>query len=306
MGITRDSIGSPHLPFMPSKPNRKHRNEHMKEIEIPSKAETLSATLFESTQKNSILIIASATGVKQAYYQKFAQFVADSGVSVITFDYNGIGRSLKKPIKKLKNNAADWGSNDLENVIRHAIEHYPDSKKVVLGHSIGGQLIGLAESSQKLDKIVLVAAQSGYWRFWKGMGRLRMWFNWHVLFPVILGAFGYLNSKKISGMENLPKHVANQWRTWGKHPDYIMSDSSISKSYYSKVKTDITAFSIADDTFAPLEAVEWMTQQYQNATTKSIRLRPEDFQVPHIGHFGVFKVKFRESIWPLLLNEITV
>ncbi|MEM8762630.1 MAG: alpha/beta fold hydrolase [Bacteroidota bacterium] len=278
----------------------------MKKIEIPSGMETLSGTLFEGTQNDTILIIASATGVKQAYYQKFAQFVADNGISVITFDYNGIGQSLNKPIKELDNNAADWGRNDLEHVIQYALKHYPNAKKVVLGHSIGGQLIGLAASSQKLDQIVLVGAQSGYWKFWKGVGRLKMWFNWYVLFPVVLNLFGYLNAKRISGMENLPKNMANQWRNWGKHPDYLMSDSSITELHYQKITTPISVFGIADDDLAPLSAVQWMTLQYQNAETKSILLQPKNFQVAKIGHFGVFKEKFRDTIWPIVLNEITL
>ncbi len=276
----------------------------MKEIAITSNSEILSATLFEGVKKDVVLIIASATGVRQEYYQKFAQFIADNGISVITFDYNGIGRSLKKPIKKLDNNAADWGRNDLENMIQYVITNYPNSKKVILGHSIGGQLIGLAESSKKLDKIVLVAAQSGYWRFWKGLGKIKMWFNWYILFPVLLNIFGYLNSKKISGMENLPKHVANQWRNWGKNRNYILSDKSINETYYDKVKVGVTAFSIEDDDFAPLESVQWMTSQYQNAKKKSIHLKPVDFQVKKIGHFGVFKERFRNTIWTQILNEI--
>lgn len=276
----------------------------MKEIEITSHSETLSATLFEDHSNEIILIVASATGVKQEYYQKFAQHIVNKGITVITFDYNGIGRSLKKPIKELKNNAADWGRNDLNSVLQYVGSKYPESKKVILGHSIGGQLVGLAKSSEKLDKIVLVAAQSGYWKYWKGIGRLKMWFNWYVLFPVLLNSFGYLNSKKISGMENLPKNVANQWRNWGKNSDYILSDRSIKHTYYDKIKADITSFSIEDDDFAPLESVQWMTRQYKNAVQKSIHLKPADFNTSRIGHFGVFKEKFRDTIWLQILNEI--
>ncbi|WP_435622913.1 alpha/beta hydrolase family protein [Flagellimonas sp.] len=276
----------------------------MKEVEIISDSGTLSATLFENNSSETVVIIASATGVKQEFYQKFAQHIANKGVMVITFDYFGIGRSLKKPIKEVKNNAADWGRNDLESVLHYTLTNYPESKKVVLGHSIGGQLIGLAESSQKLDKIVLVAAQSGYWKYWKGIGKIKMWFNWHVLFPLLLNTFGYLNSKKISGMENLPKHVANQWRNWGKNKDYILSDPSIKQTYYDKIEIDITAFSIEDDDFAPIESVKWMTGQYKNANTKSILLKPVDFNTKKIGHFGVFKEKFKDTIWLQILNEI--
>lgn len=275
----------------------------MKEVKIPSNSETLSATLFKGHLSKTVLIIASATGVKQEFYKAFSQYIANTGTTVITFDYNGIGRSLNKPIKALKNNAADWGRNDLNSVIQYVEKNYPDAKKVILGHSIGGQLIGLAESSKRIDKIILVAAQSGYWKYWKGIGRVKMWLNWHILFPLLLNMFGYLNSKKISGMENLPKHVANQWRTWGKHRDYLISDSTI-ETYYNKIKASVTAFSIEGDNFAPLESVKWMTQQYKNAKKKSIHLKPIDFKVNNIGHFGIFKERFSSNIWIQILNEI--
>lgn len=276
----------------------------MEHIEIVSNSETLSATLFDSETNDTVLIIASATGVKQEYYHKFSQFLSENGVTVITFDYNGIGRSLTKPIKDLQHNAADWGINDLESVCQYVIKHYPNARKVILGHSIGGQLIGLAKSSAEFDKLILVAAQSGYWKFWVGFERIKMWFNWHVLFPSLIYTFGYLNSKKISGMENLPKNVAKQWRTWGKHRDYIQSDKSIILKYYDKITTDISAFSIADDAFAPQKAVEWMTSQYLNANTKSTQLNPADFGFEEIGHFGMFKDKFETTLWKMLLDEI--
>ena len=277
----------------------------MKTVEVISNSEVLSATIFDGKQQDKILIIATATGVKQEFYQKFSKFLAKNGITVITFDYNGIGRSLKKPIKELKNNAADWGRNDLESIIQYVISNYPNSKKIVLGHSIGGQLIGLSKSSIELDKIILVATQSGYWKYWKGIGKIKMWFNWHILFPVILNTFGYLNSKKISGMENLPKNVALQWSNWGKNQNYLLSDTSINQMYFDKISSNLTAFSIDDDSFAPLSAVEWMTNQYKNTKKKSIHLKPIDFEAKKIGHFGVFKQQFENSIWPVMLNEIT-
>ncbi|WP_047247387.1 alpha/beta hydrolase family protein [Maribacter thermophilus] len=276
----------------------------MKEIDIEHNSGTLSATLFDDKRSETVLIIASATGVKQEFYLKFAKYLENKGITVITFDYNGIGRSLKKPIKELQTNAADWGRNDLESIIRYVINNYPSSKKVILGHSIGGQLIGLAESSYKLDKVILVAAQSGYWKYWKGIERIKMWFNWYILFPILLKTFGYLKSKRISGMENLPKNVAEQWRNWGKHKDYIFSDKSIKETFYQTIEADMTAYSIDDDNFAPKEAVQWMTDKYKNAKRKSVHLNPIDFKAGKIGHFGMFKEHFKNTIWPQILNEI--
>ena len=226
------------------------------------------------------------------------------GLRSLHFDYNGIGRSLKKTIKELKTNAADWGSNDLESIIEYVIKNYPKSTKLILGHSIGGQLIGLAKSAVKLDKVILVAAQSGYWKHWRGIGRIKMWLNWHILLPILLNTFGYLNSKKINGMEDLPRNVANQWLNWCKNKDYILSDKSIRRRYYDKIEADLTAFTIENDDIAPLNAVRWLKSQYKSSKKKSIHLKPIDFNVKKIGHFGVFKESFRNNIWTQILNEI--
>ncbi|MEL6987056.1 MAG: hypothetical protein AAGK97_04425 [Bacteroidota bacterium] len=47
----------------------------MKQIEISSNFETLSASLFESEKSDTVLIIASATGVRQEYYHKFSKYL---------------------------------------------------------------------------------------------------------------------------------------------------------------------------------------------------------------------------------------
>ena len=75
----------------------------MTQIEIKTtNLNQITAQIYEA-EKNTVLIISSATGVKQSFYKKFAEFVSANGITVITFDYSGIGLSLKKPIKQIKN-----------------------------------------------------------------------------------------------------------------------------------------------------------------------------------------------------------
>lgn len=276
----------------------------MKEVQIPSNGNSLSAQVFEAKGADRVLIIASATGVKQGYYQKFAEHMALQGINVVTFDYTGIGNSLKGPIKKLAHGAQDWGRYDLEAVINYVIQNHPNSKITLLGHSIGGQLIGLAPSSVKVHKIVLVAAQSGYWKLWSGKGRRRLWFNWHVLIPLLSHMFGYLPSKRITGMENLPKNVALQWARWGRSPEYLLSEIGAATTAYARIKAEVTAVSIEDDELATKKAVAWMTGQYSGAQMKSVHLVPADFKTSRIGHFGLFKEKFKDSLWSLMQQEI--
>lgn len=276
----------------------------MKQIEIlTTNLNQITAQIYDA-EKNTVLIISPATGVKQGFYKKFADFISANGITVITFDYSGIGLSLKKPIKQIKCSASDWGKNDLEAVIKFTKENYPNAKITLLGHSIGGQIIGLAKSSSELQKIILVSAQSGYWKMWKGFDRVKMWANWHILFPILINLFGYMPSKRISGMENLPKNVAKQWSSWGRKPNYLFDEVSEQDLFYKNISVKAIAISIENDFYAPKDAVDFFTEKYENAEIKKLHLRPTEYNTKAIGHFGVFREKFENTLWKLLMNEI--
>lgn len=260
--------------------------------------------VYNKNPSNKVLIIASATGVKQRYYKKFAEFISSNGITVITFDYSGIGLSLNSTIKNIHNNALDWGKNDLESVIKYANIHFDNSKIILLGHSIGGQLIGLARSSKLAHKIILICAQSGYWKFWIGFEKIKMWANWYILFPALITIFGYMPSKKYSSMENLPKNVAKQWRKWCINQNYLFGQVLEPDLFFKDITTQLTALSVDDDKFAPKKAVDWLTDKYENAIIKKFHLFPKDFLTNKIGHFGIFRENFKDNIWKMILEEI--
>lgn len=277
----------------------------MQEIRINnSDNKTITLNIFEALGSLHILVIASATGVKQSFYKKFAAYISSFGVTVITFDYVGIGQSLDTHIRKHKNNVSDWGEKDLEAVIQYTSRRYTGFTLTMLGHSIGGQLIGLAPSAILAKKIILVGTQSGYWKFWKGFNKIKMWATWYILFPALTKIFGYMPSKKISGMENLPGNVARQWSLWGRNSKYLFAYIPEHNHYFYKINCPISSFSIEDDDYAPLEAVIWFTKHYSAGENKIIQLRPADFGVKRIGHFGIFSERFENSLWQSLIKEV--
>lgn len=265
--------------------------------------QSVKCSLYSGIISSKIVIIVSAAGVLQSFYQKLAQFFQSNGISAITFDYSGVGKSLHRNIKKENSSLANWGNRDLEAVIKYTIETHPRHKVILLGHSIGGQLIGLAPSSYMADKIILVAAQSGYWKFWKGVTKIRMWANWYLLVPILTKGFGYLPSKKFSRMENLPKNVAKEWAKWCRSNDYLFASFSHNNLYFDKIKCKLTSISIDDDFFAPEKSVEWLTAKFENASKKSLHFIPKNFKTLKIGHFSLFTEKFKDSIWNILLEE---
>ncbi|MCC6447733.1 MAG: alpha/beta fold hydrolase [Chitinophagaceae bacterium] len=262
--------------------------------------------MYSAICADKIVIIVSAAGVLQSFYKKIAEFFLSHNISTITFDYTGIGKSLHGNIKKENCSLTNWGSRDLEAVIKYAIETFPNHKIILLGHSIGGQLIGLAPSSYMADKIILVAAQSGYWKFWKGVSKIRMWVNWHLLVPALTKVFGYLPSKKFSRMENLPKNVAEEWAKWCRSSNYLFADFPHNYLYFDRIECKVTSISIDDDFFAPKKSVEWLTSKFANSSVKSLHIFPKDFQGIKIGHFSLFTEKFSDNIWNILLSEVNI
>lgn len=275
----------------------------MKSISISTnKGYAISATVFEG-EGDLVLIISSATGVKQGFYSSFSGYLQNFGVTVITFDYQGIGHSLNSPIEKLSTRLSDWGMYDLDAVIQFAKSNYSLAKITLLGHSIGGQLVGFSRSSFQLDRIILVASQSGYWKHWEGMDKLKMWIYWHVIFPSLSSFFNYFPSKSLSKMENLPKQVALQWSSWGRSAHYFYSEFPEEGLFFKSIESKITSISIEGDDLAPKLGVEWLTSQFSNAKIKRIHFEPKDFGVKEIGHFGMFRNEFQDNFWKIILAE---
>lgn len=274
-------------------------------LNIDTKNKSLiNITIYESSNTRNILIINSATGVKQDFYEKFSEFMEQNQITVVTYDYHGIGKSLYNDLKSLNNSLYDWGNNDFEAVLLYCTEKYPDSNLTVLGHSIGGQIIGLTEKAISINKIILVCAQSGYWGHWSGFNKMKMWLNWNVLFPTLINLCGYMPSKKFSGMENLPKNVAKEWRNWCISKNYLFDCLNSNKVYYSQINTNIISYSIDDDDYAPRKAVEWMTSKFCNTKIESKHIFPKDLNQKYIGHFGLFKNRFEKSFWEEIKNKI--
>lgn len=264
----------------------------------------ITCTGYFAPEADKILVIVPATGVLQSFYRKLAEFFQENGISVITFDYAGIGRSLNGNIKNEKSLLKNWGNRDLEAVLQYTLTNYPDQQIILLGHSLGGQLIGLAPSSVKVEKIILVASQSGYWKYWKGSDRIRMWLNWHILVPVLSGIYGYLPSGSISRMENLPGNVVKDWAEWCRNRNYLFGSIKNDELYFSKVCCKLSSIRISDDYYAPAKSVDWLTAKYTHAVIKELQLSPENFGVSKIGHFSLFTEKFSNSIWNILFKEV--
>lgn len=273
-------------------------------IPTPVGHEICVTEFLPNNRPKAVIVLASAVGVKQTLYFKFSEYLKSHGFAVYTFDYAGIGYSRKAPLNGLDISASQWGANDLECVIQHAKRKNAAAELLIIGHSIGGQLIGLAPSNVLANGILLVAAQSGYWRLWKGAAKARMFMTWYLLVPVLTYIFGYFPGKKIGSSEDLPKQMVLEWRNWCCSPNYLFDHIPTADQGFKAIECPIYSYSSRDDGYAPKVAVDWLTSKYENAKTTRKHLVSEDSEAPVIGHFSFFKSDNESRIWSLFLRDL--
>ncbi|NRD21105.1 alpha/beta fold hydrolase [Winogradskyella eckloniae] len=267
----------------------------------------LGLTVFKPKSSNhKSIIISSATGVLQHYYFKFSTYFSELGYTVYTFDYSGIGKSCKNNAQLRSSNVdlKTWGENDQASVIAFAKLQNENHKIIVITHSIGGQLLAFNTNASKIDAIVTVASQSGYWKHWNGFERFRMITFWYLLIPVLTPLFGYFPAKKIGLFENLPKLVAYQWQRWGKHKDYLLSEFDFDELQFKNYNKSMLALSFPKDKFASKSSVDWLAKQFVNAHVDRQHITPKNFNIDNVGHFGFFRPQFKESLWEMTHNWI--
>ena len=257
----------------------------------------LGATLFRPRAPNGrALALLAATGVRQEFYAKFADYLSQRGFTVLTFDYRGTGRSRPARLRGFAARMRDWALLDAAAAFDHLERVVPDARLMAVGHSFGGQSLGLLPGAARLSAALMVGSQSGYWRNWPPLGRAWMWPVVHLILPVLPRLLGYFPSARLGFGEDLPAGVAIEWARWCRNPQYLVGALGVQQAY-ARFAAPIRAYSIADDGFAPANAVESLLALYPAAPTELRRVTPRELGAEAIGHFGFFRERVRESLW---------
>lgn len=258
----------------------------------------LAATLYEppsGEENGAVVLINSATAVRRGYYDGYSRHLTGEGFTVLTYDYRGIGGSRPRSLARFQARMHQWGEQDLAGVLQWISGHLRPKRLLVVGHSVGGQIIGMAENNQRIHAILMVGSQNGWWKHWPVPARYRIGLTWYVLVPLLTRIYGYLPGS-FGTKEDLPGGVAREWARWGRRRTYLM-ESEKRRAGYLRLRTPLLAYSFSDDEFAPRPAVEGLLDFYTEADIFHRHLRPRDIGADAIGHFGFFRDRFRDTLW---------
>ncbi|CAB5710126.1 Predicted hydrolase of the alpha/beta-hydrolase fold [Delftia tsuruhatensis] len=270
----------------------------MEQQQLVSDGATLALRVYtpEGPPRASV-VIGGAMGVRQAFYEAFATWLAGQGYRVTSFDYRGHGDSLQGPLREVRADLCDW-ARDYEAVIAHAKAQLPDQPLFLVGHSLGAQLPGLLRAPQRVDGLLSVAAGSGYWRDNAPRLKRMVPYFWHVLVPVATRLCGYFPGRRLRKVGDLPAGVMLQWRRWCLDPRYsVGAEGDAAARSYAAVRFPVMALSMSDDELMTLRGTRHLFALYANAPSHIEHIEPKSLQLRRIGHFGFFRAEMREALW---------
>lgn len=274
------------------------QSEHVIAIENGG---SLVLRLFEPTATpRAAVIVPSAMGVAQNFYARFAEWLSSHGFVVATFDYRGIGLSAPRSLRGFDVNIDGWAKQDCAAVIDFVKERIPAAPLYWIGHSLGGQLLGLIPNSDRIDRVMTVATGSGYWRENAWRTKRTVWWLWYVAVPIATRIAGYFPGKRLRKVGNLPRGVIEQWRRWCLSREYVVSaEGDVVRAAYAAVRTPMLAVSFTDDEMMSDKGIQSLHSLYAAAPIEYRRISPEDIGAARIGHFGFFRPQFERTLWPL-------
>ena len=264
----------------------------------------LGARIYEPVvPPRAVAVIHGGTAIPQAFYRRLAAYLARAGIRVITYDYRGVGESRPRSLRGFSARMRDWAT-DADAAMALAKEG--GLPILWIGHSFGGQLLGLAEQAHHAAAAVLIGAQLGYAGHWPARLQPRIRLFWHLLVPTLTAALGYYPGRAGLG-EDLPAGVAQQWRRWALHPAYYLSEYPQARERLARFRQPTLFYSFTDDDFAPEPAVQKLLSLLSAGSGAGIihrRLTPRELGEREVGHFGAFRARFEASLWGEILAFI--
>jgi predicted alpha/beta hydrolase len=255
---------------------------------------TLAATLFRAHASDTVVLINSATAVPRHFYQRFAAFIQSRGWSAVTYDYRGIGDSRPASLRGFDAKMRDWAFLDMTAMVDWVGRELSPARLFAIGHSFGGQTLGMIENAGSIDAMVGVSAQSGYWGVQGGREPPKVRFIVTAVIPVLSHLVGYFPWSWFANGTDLPKGVALEWARWCRNPNYLLDDQTLPLDNYKTFTAPLLAYSIDDDVWGTRGAVDDMMRAYPNVTRRHIV--PTDHGLQRLEHLGFFR-EGSESIW---------
>lgn len=267
---------------------------------------SLAATLYTPDAPVGAVMIGPATGIRRQFYTHFANFLKEQGYAVITYDNRGIGGSLQGSVKDSEASLVCWGKQDMPAVLGELQARFPALPCFLVGHSAGGQLVGLMHNATALTAMCNFGSSSGQLSNMRPGYLLPAHLFMNVYIPLNNLLFGHTKAHLVGMGEPLPKRVARQWQQWCNGQGYVQTafGREVKNHFYDAIRCPSKWLIAEDDDIANLANVHDLLRIFPNMEAEVQSLNPADHGIAKIGHMGFFSRRC-QSLWPLVSDYLT-
>ena len=278
----------------------------MKRIDILTEDHySLAAHLFEPQISNQkVLLINSATGVKQQIYFSVAQFFADHGFTVITYDYRGIGLSKPDKMRGFEASMRVWGTTDYKALTSYIKSNFEDYKKYCLGHSVGALILGMNPDSEIFEEFIFVGTQNAF------VGNLRLktkiegYLGFGIVQPLFTLLLGYFPASWFGLGESLPSGSAFDWRILILNKKSTNNLLEKSADFSKKLRQKVLVIWAEDDAWLTEKGVKSLLENtYANLRPTYRHIYTSESEKGEIGHVNFFR-SYNRKLWKILLDRL--
>ena len=280
----------------------------MKRIDIITKDHySLAAHLFEPQISNQkVLLINSATGVKQQIYFSVAQFFADHGFTVITYDYRGIGLSKPDKMRGFEASMRVWGTTDYKSLTDYIKSNFEDYKKYCLGHSVGALILGMNPDSEIFEEFIFVGTQNAFVGNLRLKTKIEAYLGFGIVQPLFTVLLGYFPASWFGLGESLPSGSAFDWRILILNKKSTNNLLEKSADFSKKLRQKVLVIWAEDDAWLTEKGVKSLLENtYANLRPTYRHIYTSESEKGEIGHVNFFR-SYNRKLWKILLERLEV
>jgi len=269
----------------------------------------LSGLLLLPENPKGVVQFNGGTALRKEFYLPFLEYLSSHGYITCLWDYRGSGGSAPASLKGCDYRFSDYGVKDMPAVKAYLTTRFPEFPLLLVTHSVGGQQIGFVENLSDVKGMVSFAVSTGYFGYMPWKFRLMSLYLFYMFTPLSIALCGYVAAKRFNYMEDLPKNVAREWRSWCWKPDYFFnprfSGKSVPAGTFREYTFPIHAYWVTDDPIANKHSVPayWANVRSTQPITHR-QIRPSEFGKKKIGHMGFFKKAFKETLWKETVEKL--
>lgn len=247
------------------------------------------ATVFAATQTtDATFVCLPAMGTRASYYRTFASQLSAQGFNVLTVDWRGQGHSSVRA-----SYTTDFGYKEMIDDVRELVtqvDHwFAGTKKIIIGHSLGGQIGSLfaARYAAMVDRLVLITSCSVYYRGWDKSTAYKLRVAGNTFYPVSR-AIGYFPGGKVRFGGRESRTVMKDWCRNALSGKYELTHSTYDyEKALQSLSKPVLSISVENDRLASKQAVTNLYEKFGATSSVShVHLTSATTGLSPLTHFS--------------------